>query len=260
MKNSYPKFSYIQKTILIQFNYWIDIQQLFKNYSNNLIDKQTIKEKLLFILKNLKQKILFSQNNFNYNHYLFGIPQGAQFIDLRQESAKLTISLGFPGYSIGGVANGGEPQEIMYSQVLAQTEILEENKPRHLLGVGTPEDIVQMVARGIDMFDCVYPTRNARHGSLILEVDDSSYKIIHINNAKYKKDLTPINQYSKFLELQMYTKSYLCHLFRSKELLAYRLASLQNLEFYINLINKIRQKIKDNTFKDWWQNYKRIQN
>jgi queuine tRNA-ribosyltransferase len=189
---------------------------------------------------------------------LFGIPQGAQFNDLRSESARMTMELDFPGYSVGGVANGGEPEEIMYSQVLTQTEILEDHKPRHLLGVGTPRDIVEMVARGIDMFDCVYPTRNARHGTLFFEAGEDGYQAVHINSARFMMDFSPINPDSAFEELRIYSKAYLCHLFRAKELLAFRLATLHNLEFYLNLMKKIRAKIEKDTFKDWWQGYKKV--
>ena len=190
------------------------------------------------------------------SNFLFGIPQGAQFEDVRVESAKMTMELDFPGYSIGGVANGGEPEEMMYRQVLSQTEVLEDQKPRHLLGVGTPKDIVQMVARGIDMFDCVYPTRNARHGTLFVDTGEDSYGTIHITNERFRQNFEPINPNSTFLELRNYSKAYLCHLFRVKELLAFRLATLNNLEFYANLMTKIRTKINDGTFDSWWQGYK----
>jgi queuine tRNA-ribosyltransferase len=189
---------------------------------------------------------------------LFGIPQGAQFVDLRKESARLTMELNFPGYSIGGVANGGEPEEVMYTQVLTQTEILEEYKPRHLLGVGTPKDLVQMVARGIDMFDCVQPTRIARHGSIYIKISDTEYTQLRIAASKFAKDFTPINTNSKFLELRTYTKAYLRHLFNAKELLAYRLASLQNLEFYLDLMEQIRTKINEQKFATWYKQYTKI--
>jgi len=188
---------------------------------------------------------------------LFGIPQGAQFADLRAESARLTMELDFAGYSVGGVANGGEPEEVMYSQVLTQTEILEEHKPRHLLGVGTPKDIVQMVARGIDLFDCVYPTRNARHGSLIFEIDDSTYEEVQITAKRFEFDFSPINSDSAIPELRLYSKSYLRHLLRAKELLGMRLATLQNLDFYYRLMHTIRTKIEYGTFDSWWEGYKR---
>jgi queuine tRNA-ribosyltransferase len=193
-----------------------------------------------------------------HQNVLFGIPQGAQFENLRRESARLTMELDLAGYSIGGVANGGEPEEVMYTQVLSQTEILEDHKPRHLLGVGTPKDIVQMVARGIDMFDCVFPTRNARHGSLLFKVDEYSYSQTNITATRFQKDFSPINPNSKFSDLRTYSKAYLCHLFRARELLAYRLATLQNLEFYIDLMDEVRTKIETDTFKDWWQSYKQV--
>ena len=183
-----------------------------------------------------------------HRNVLFGIPQGAQFPELRRESALLTMEIDFAGYSIGGVANGGEPEEIMYNQVLSQTEILEDHKPRHLLGVGTPKDIIEMVKRGIDMFDCVYPTRNARHGSLFIWTDRDrlEYETIKIEGKRFETDFVPINADSVFEELRYYSKAYLRHLFRAKELLALRLATLNNLEFYHNLMETLRDKIKNN--------------
>ncbi len=182
-----------------------------------------------------------------HNNTLFGIPQGAEFLDLRRESARLTMELDFDGYSIGGVANGGEPEEIMYAQVLAQTEILEEHKPRHLLGVGTPNDIIEMTKRGIDMFDCVYPTRNARHGSIFIWTNKEKleYETIKIEGKRFETDFSSINSNSKLEELRNYSKSYLRHLFKAKELLAYRLATLNNLEFYYELMVEIRKKIEN---------------
>lgn len=195
------------------------------------------------------------KQELGHSNHLFGISQGAQFNDLRRESARMTMDLDFPGYSIGGVANGGEPEEIMYEQVLQQTEILEEHKPRHLLGVGKPKDIVQMIARGIDMFDCVLPTRNARHGSLFFEIDDTTYEEVKIRSKRFETDFNPINPNSNFEELRTYSKAYLRHLMRAKEMLGYRLATMQNIEFYMNLTARARQKILDGTFDDWWGEY-----
>jgi queuine tRNA-ribosyltransferase len=199
-----------------------------------------------------------TQPNEPYKRRLFGIPQGAQFNDLRALSAKMTMEIGFDGYSIGGVANGGEPEEIMYSQVLTQTNILEEEKPKHLLGVGTPLDIVNMVACGIDMFDCVYPTRNARHGSIFIKHNDTEYSSVQISGQKFILDKTPINPDSRFEELRTYSKGYLCHLFRAKELLAYRLATLNNIEYYMELMDTIREHIKQDTFEEFKNSFKKI--
>jgi queuine tRNA-ribosyltransferase len=204
------------------------------------------------ILKNLQKmgriKINFQQTR--PNRFLFGIPQGAQFVDLRKESAKLTMELDFSGYCVGGVAQGGEPAEVMYNQVLTQTEILEKHKPRHLLGVGTPKDIVEMTKRGIDMFDCVYPTRNARHGSIFEWTDKNrfEYQTLKISSQKFTKNFEAINPNSKFSELKEYSKAYLCHLFRAKEILAFRLATLNNLEFYYELMQEIRDQISAGKF------------
>jgi queuine tRNA-ribosyltransferase len=217
------------------------------------IEFQKLKEDSEYLRITLGLEEVFTPNSVQ-----FGIPQGAQFEDLRKESALLTMELDFPGYSVGGVANGGEPEEVMYSQVLAQTEVLEDEKPRHLLGVGTPKDIVQMVARGIDLFDCVYPTRNARHGSLIFEVDDSSYEEVQITSKRYEFDFSPINSSSTIPELRLYSKAYLRHLLKAKELLGMRLATLQNLDFYYRLMEKIRNKIEDSSFDDWWVGYRRV--
>lgn len=201
------------------------------------------------ILKDL-QKLPKIKTTFSQNRYLFGIPQGAQFEDLRKESAKLTMELDFAGYCIGGVAQGGEPAEVMYNQVLAQTEVLENHKPRHLLGVGTPKDIIEMTKRGIDMFDCVYPTRNARHGSIFAwkNKEKFEYETLKISGQKWITDFEPINPNSKFSELKEYSKAYLCHLFRAKELLAYRVATLNNLEFYYELMAEIRKQIAEEKF------------
>ena len=192
-----------------------------------------------------------------HKNHLFGIPQGAQFPDLRQESAEMTMELDFPGYSIGGVANGGEPEEVMYDQVLAQTELLEAHKPRHLLGVGKPKDLVQMIARGIDMFDCVLPTRNARHGTLFVEASSNTYREVKIRNKEFEYDFSPINPESAFPELRTYTKAYLRHLFKAKELLGFRLATMQNIEFYLRLTTHCRERILAGTFDEWWSGYMR---
>jgi len=186
---------------------------------------------------------------------LFGIAQGARFLDLRKQSAEALLELDFPGYSIGGMAMGPEPEESRLAQVDLQTSILEEYKPKHLLGVGTPLDIVKFVAYGIDLFDCVYPTRNARHGTLFFELDDFTYTSERILHKKFLSDSSPINPKSRFLELRTYSKSYLRHLFKTKEVLAYRLATLNNLEFYHNLMSKIRSKIETQEFDKWWRKF-----
>ncbi|GAB4147161.1 MAG: tRNA guanosine(34) transglycosylase Tgt [Patescibacteria group bacterium] len=256
--NGETRFLSPEKSMQIQTSLGTNIALVLDECLPAEVDKETARQAMLRTRRWAKR----SRTEYErlreikqHDNLLFGIPQGAQFIELREESARLTMELGFPGYSIGGVANGGEPEEVMYQQVLAQTEILEDEKPRHLLGVGTPKDLVQMTARGIDMFDCVMPTRNARHGGLFTTVDDNSYATIRIKNEKYKFDFTPINPNSRFPELRTYTKSYLRHLFIAKELLYFRLATLNNLEFYLDLMQTIRIRIMDGSFGQWWEGY-----
>ena len=186
---------------------------------------------------------------------LWGIPQGMHYVDLRKEFAEMIMQYDFPGYSIGGIASNTNDEATSCAEILAQTEVLEDHKPRHLLGVGTPRDIVQMVARGIDLFDCVYPTRNARHGSLFLELDDNTYEVANFTSKRFEFDFSPINADSRIPELRQYSKAYLRHLFRANELLAYRLATLHNLDFYFRLMTRIRAKIANGSFDTWWENY-----
>lgn len=210
----------------------------------NLAKVERLKKKLI------QTEIYINSKTLSQDRFLFGIPQGAMHLDLRKESAKTIMEMGFDGYSIGGVAQGGEAEEVMYQQVLSQTELLEDGKPRHLLGVGTPENIVEMVKRGIDLFDCVYPTRNARHGSLFVWKNKQKfeYETIKIKSNQFKNDFSPINLKSKITSLKNYSKAYLNHLFKSEELLAYKLATLNNLEFYNELMQEIRNQIEAGEF------------
>lgn len=184
---------------------------------------------------------------------LFGIVQGSVYKNLRQESAKQLLSLGFDGYAIGGVAVG-EPREIMKKILEWVLPMLPEDTPRYLMGLGRPEEIVFAVESGIDMFDCVIPTRNARHGSLFvwknaknlrLNLKKSKglalnfYENINITNQKFKKDLKPIDKNCDCYTCQNYTRAYLRHLFAVGEPLAGRLATIHNLKFYLDLMKRL---------------------
>jgi len=179
---------------------------------------------------------------------IFGIVQGADYKDLRLQSVKELLELDFDGYAIGGLAVG-EPPATMYKVLSYTTPALPENKARYLMGVGYPENIIQAVKLGVDMFDCVIPTREARHGRLYL-VDGKDfivngkvkYKTINIVNAKFAKDTKPINN----TNLKNYSRSYLHHLFKTQEPLGLRLATLNNLDFYLRLMKNIRQSIGRN--------------
>jgi len=183
---------------------------------------------------------------------MFGIVQGGLEEDLRKKSAKDLSKIGFDGYAIGGLSVGESEQE-MYSVLDYVVDKLPEDKPRYLMGVGYPHEIVEAVKHGVDMFDCVIPTREARHGRLYLwtdkkidfekENDTDFYQAVNCKAEKYKFDLTPINKDSKNPLLRKYTKAYLRHLFTIGEPLAQRLATLNNLEFYLELMKKIREGI-----------------
>jgi queuine tRNA-ribosyltransferase len=245
--NGSRRFLSPEVSMQIQTSLGSDIAVILDECLPAEVDYNRAKEAMELTLRWAKRsKEEWLKLNSDSGNFLFGIPQGAQFTDLRRESALRTMELGFDGYAIGGVANGGEPEEMMYQQVLIQTEVLEDEKPKHLLGVGTPKDIVEMVKAGIDTFDCVYPTRNARHGSLLVwkDIDKFEYETLKIFNKEFEMDFSPINIFSKLPELQTYTKASLRHFFKVKEVLGHRLATLNNLEFYFELMVKIRKKIE----------------
>ncbi len=178
---------------------------------------------------------------------LFGIVQGAFYGDLRQESARFLGDLDLPGYGIGGLSVG-EPKPIMYEMLEETIPEMPEDKPRYLMGVGSPDCLIEGVIRGVDMFDCVLPTRIARHGKAM-----TSLGPVIIKNARYAKDFNPLDQNCSCYTCQNYSRSYLRHLFKAKEVLGARLLSYHNLYFLIELMSNLRQAIKDNnvlSFKD----------
>ena len=174
---------------------------------------------------------------------LFGIVQGADFKDLRLRSLEEITKLNFDGFAIGGLAVG-EPTKTMYQVLDYSVPALPENKPRYLMGVGYPENIIESVKRGVDMFDCVIPTREARHGKLYLKkkagFSKGFYETINITNAKFANNKKPINN----TNLKDYSFAYLHHLFKTQEPLALRIATLNNLKFYLDLMVEIRKAIK----------------
>ena len=183
--------------------------------------------------------------NYGYEQSLFPIVQGSVYKDLRKKSAETIASYERDGNAIGGLSVG-EPAEEMYEMTDLVCNILPTEKPRYLMGVGTPENILECIALGVDMFDCVMPTRNARNGMLF-----TTSGVINIRNEKWKNDLSCIdagleNEISTF-----YSKAYLRHLIMSKEILGAQIASIHNLAFYLWLVNSARQKIIDGTFDTW---------
>lgn len=178
----------------------------------------------------------------NEQQSLFGIVQGGEYTDLREYSAKETVKIGFDGYSIGGTSVG-EGKDVMYKMIEDGIRYLPEDKPRYLMGVGEPIDILEGVSRGIDMFDCVLPTRLARHGHAFTR--DGK---INLKNAKYKEDFTPVDVNCDCECCKHYTKAYIRHLIVANETLGQRLLSIHNLRFLIKLAEEIRISIKEDKF------------
>lgn len=185
----------------------------------------------------------------NKEQLLFGINQGCTYDDLRVEHMKEIAKMDLDGYAIGGLAVG-EPKEDMYRIISAVTPYAPENKPRYLMGVGTPGNILEGVSRGVDLFDCVMPSRNARHGHLF-----TKQGIININNSKYILDESPIDADCSCPVCQRYSRGYIRHLMKANEMLGMRLAVMHNLYFYNNLMTEIRYHIENGSFEDYKNEY-----
>ncbi len=192
-----------------------------------------------------------SKNKFGHNPHkaLFGIIQGGLFNDLREKSLNSLIKIGFDGYAIGGLAVG-ESQREMFDVLDGLKNIMPIDKPRYLMGVGTPSDILGAVSKGVDMFDCVMPTRSGRTG-LAFTWNGK----INIRNAEYKSDNTPLDENVTNFDLNKYTKNYLNHLFNTNEMLGSMLLTLNNINFYQELMREIRKHIKNGTFEDFYNKY-----
>jgi queuine tRNA-ribosyltransferase len=186
-----------------------------------------------------------TEAKYGYDQTLFPIVQGSTYTDLRIKSAETIASFNREGNAIGGLSVG-EPAEEMYEMTEVVCNILPTDKPRYLMGVGTPVNLLENIALGIDMFDCVMPTRNARNGMLF-----TSNGIINIQNEKWKNDFSPLEADSELFADTQYTKAYLRHLMQSKEILAAQIASLHNLHFYLWLMKEARSQIIAGTFYDW---------
>lgn len=182
---------------------------------------------------------------YGYSQALFPIVQGCVYPELRRKAAEHAASLNREGYAIGGLAVG-EPVEHMYEMIEVVNEILPENKPRYLMGVGTPVNILEGISRGVDMFDCVMPTRNGRNGMLF-----TSEGIINIRNLKWREDFSPIDSNGVAFVDTTYTKAYLRHLFVSNEMLGAQIGSMHNLAFYLWLVKEARKHILAGDFAQW---------
>lgn len=200
----------------------------------------------LQICKEEMERLNSLHDTINKNQMLFGINQGSVYDDLRVEHMKEISKLDLDGYAIGGLAVG-ESKEEMYRIVSALNPVMPQNKIRYLMGVGTPGNIIECVSRGVDIFDCVMPSRNARHGNLFTKKG-----IININNAKYEKDDSPIDDECSCTTCKRHSRAYIRHLFKAKEILAMRLAVIHNLYFYNMLMADIREALDNGTFSDFY--------
>lgn len=199
--------------------------------------------------KNEMERLNSLPDTLNKNQLLFGINQGCTYDDLRISHMKEIASLDLDGYAIGGLAVG-EPKEDMYRIISAVEPFMPKDKPRYLMGVGTPGNILEGVRRGVDLFDCVMPSRNARHGHLFT---DSG--IINMNNKKYENDLRPIDPECDCPVCKSFSRAYIHHLIKAKEMLAARLCVMHNLYFYNSLMEKIRDALDNGTFEEVYQKY-----
>jgi queuine tRNA-ribosyltransferase len=191
------------------------------------------------------QRLKETEPLYGHHQALFPIVQGSTFKDLRQESAEFVASRGAEGNAIGGLSVG-EPHELMYEMTELVCGILPQDKPRYLMGVGTPVNILESIALGVDMFDCVMPTRNARNGQLF-----TWNGIMNMRNRKWENDFTPLDPDGESYVDHFYSKAYVRHLFVAEEILAMQIGTLHNLNFYLRLVRKAREKIIEGTFNSW---------
>ena len=198
------------------------------------------------------QKFRQEERAVNPGQMLFGINQGAVFHDIRRENMKRIAEFNLPGYAIGGLAVGESHQE-MYDTIEVVEEWMPADKPRYLMGVGTPSNIIEAVARGVDFFDCVMPARNGRHGHLFTQNG-----ILNIKNEKYLRDEGPIDPTCKCPVCRQYSRAYLRHLFKAEEMLAMRLAVTHNLFFYNNMMLEIRNSLDNDCFSEYRKNHSKI--
>lgn len=247
-----------EESMRIQSNLGSDIAMSFdeciENPSPYDYTKKSVERTTRWLVRCKKEmdRLNSLEDTINNKQMLFGINQGGIYKDIRIEHMKEITQLDLPGYAIGGLAVG-EPAEVMYEIIEAVEPYAPADKPRYLMGVGTPVNILEGVYRGIDMFDCVMPTRNARHGQLF-----TSKGIINIKNSKYALDESPIDEECGCDVCGKFSKGYIRHLFKSGEILGLRLAVMHNLYFYNSLLEKIRFHLENDTFEEFYRSQREI--
>jgi len=237
------------KVLDIQYNLGSDIMMIL----DDLVALPATKERLAV---SVDRTTRWAKESITYHRFkqkegvgtdqnIFAIIQGGTDPEFRKVSAESLCSMEFDGFAIGGLSVG-EESRAMYDTVEFTTQFMPEGKPRYLMGVGTPEDLLENIERGVDMFDCVMPTRNARNGTLF-----TSFGKVNIKSARYKRDNSPIDPECDCYTCRRYTRAYLCHLYRAKELTYFRLASLHNLHYYLTLLSKAREAIIERRFAEF---------
>ena len=237
-----------ENVVDIQRTIGADIIMAFDECTPGTADYQYAKKSMELTHRWLDRGLKYfdtTEPKYGYSQTYFPIVQGCVYPDLRRRSAEFIASQNREGNAIGGLAVG-EPTEVMYEMIEVVNEILPKDKPRYLMGVGTPQNILEGIERGVDMFDCVMPTRNGRNGMLF-----TSQGIINIRNEKWKNDFSRLDEFGTSYVDQAYSKAYLRHLFISKELLALQIASIHNLAFYLWLVGEARKHIQEGDFSHW---------
>ncbi len=242
-----------EKVVELQSRWGSDIAMVLDECPPYTLDKYYVKKSLDMTIKWAKRSI--SAREHNKLKSLFGIVQGGVFDDLRIEAAQRMKDMDFEGFAIGGLSVG-EPTQDMYRACEIVTDILPKEKPRYAMGVGRPENIVELISKGVDMFDCVMPTRNARNGTLF-----TKYGVVNIKRVEYKNDNKPIEEGCRCYTCRSFSKGYLRHLYKAKELSFYTLASIHNLYYYVHLVKSARSAIVEHRFgefkKEFFENIKR---
>ncbi len=237
-----------EQSMQIQSNLASTIAMAFDECPSSLADRDYVQQSVdrttrwLIRCKDEMERLNSLEDTINKEQMLFGINQGAIFPDIRIEHAKRISELDLPGYSIGGLAVG-EPNEVMYDILDRVVPHLPQNKPTYLMGVGTPKDILEGVERGVDFFDCVYPSRNGRHGHLYTD-----HGTVRLLNAQYELDDSPIEEGCQCPACRKYSKAYIRHLLKAKEMLGMRLCVMHNLYFYNKMMEEIRDAIDNGCF------------
>jgi queuine tRNA-ribosyltransferase len=237
-----------ERVVDIQRSFGSDIMMVLDECTPYPCDEQYARESNLLTIRwaeRCRAQAERTGSKYGMRQALFAVVQGSTYPAIREDSAATLAGMDFDGYAIGGLAVG-EPPELMYGMTEVCTAILPAHKPRYLMGVGAPENILESIDRGIDMFDCVLPTRNGRNALFFTHSGK-----INIRNAAYAEDFSPVDENCQCYTCRNFTRAYLRHLFKAREIMALQLASIHNLTFYLSLTNAARQAILDDCYSTW---------